>query len=120
MKDYYLDGACESGSRDDCGNLSSGKTSHRIHCCPNSRNTDFGNPQNCTWSGKKSGKRVTCPEGQIAFGRCSTSGRRGECQGDSHKALCCNTNTELKSGEECGWLNADYGVNLRCPEDLYP
>ena len=77
LPDFYLKGACESGSRNDC-NIDAGiigtDASFGIKCCPTDRNLDLSSRGECLWVGGDSGINVACNNGMAAFGRCSRLG----------------------------------------------
>ena len=119
--DYYIRGACESGSNKDC--QVEGLIGHQafgIHCCPIKTGFEFGNTRECKWFGGASGDYITCVDGQAAFGRCQTSSKNhsgGDCNNLSHQVKCCESDATVNM-EMCGWLFADYGIEVNCPEEL--
>ena len=139
LPNFYIDGMCESGRRDDCGWAKEKfalyilkfrgvgtSRSFGIRCCPSSRSIPIGEFQNCEWQGGGTGVNVECPVNgagrmQLAVGRCSTSARNdnnGACQQDEvHSAFCCDTQSKVDD-VYCGWLYETYGKNLICPTGL--
>ena len=62
-----------------------------------------------------SGDYVSCTEDMAAFGRCQTSSKNhsgGDCNNLSHQVKCCESDAGVNS-EKCGWLYAQYGVEVR-------
>ncbi|CAG5112318.1 Oidioi.mRNA.OKI2018_I69.chr2.g6545.t1.cds [Oikopleura dioica] len=125
LPNFYVDGVCESGRRDDCGGLGTA-VSFGIHCCPASRNIPIGILSDCGWVSGGTGEDIECPKSeagvtQLAFGRCSTSARsdsRGACQDeDVHSVYCCSSESTVDE-QYCGWLYETYGKNLLCPTNL--
>ena len=119
LPDFYIHGGCESGSRDDCtfdGLV--GGDAFGIQCCPSDRQMNFEGATNCIWYHGLSGRLVACPEGQVAFGRCSTSQRSsdgGDCAEDaSHSVKCCEAASTVRESS-CGWIYVKYGVKQKCP-----
>merc|ERR1712156_823907 len=120
LPDFYVKGACESGSRNDC-NIDAGiigtDASFGIKCCPSDRTLDFTNQDECLWLAADTGENLACGEERAAFGRCSTSarsGKGGDCNNTSHQAKCCNSKTQIDE-DTCGWIYASYGVKKECP-----
>lgn len=124
--DFYIRGACESGTENhgsgrDCQvNGLIGHQAFGIHCCPIRDGFDFGNTRECKWFGGASGDYVSCVDGQAAFGRCQTSSKNhsgGDCNNMSHQVKCCESDATVNV-EKCGWLYADYGIQVNCPKEL--
>lgn len=125
LPNFYIDGVCESGRRNDCGGLGT-SASFGIHCCPASRAIPIGQVSNCGWVSGATGEDISCPQNeegqtQVALGRCSTSARndgKGVCQdGDVHSVYCCDAELNVDD-VYCGWLYETYGKNLLCPTNL--
>ena len=120
LPDFYIKGACESGSRNDCnidGGVIGTDASFGIKCCPADKNLDLTNQRDCVWLGADSGIDLPCQNGQAAFGRCSTSarsGKGGDCNNVSHQVKCCSSAIEVNKST-CGWIYASYGVKKECP-----
>jgi hypothetical protein len=74
LPDYYIDGTCGSGIRDDC-KFDDFSYSFGIHCCKANSEIKVGPKKNCHWYGGASGDNVECPPdlNTFAVGRCSTS-----------------------------------------------
>ena len=125
LPDYYIRGACESGSCDDCQVDSSGiigsDASFGIRCCPSESwpgGLDFHEQRDCEWLGGDSGVNVPCKQNRAAFGRCSTSQRSnggGDCNNMSHQVKCCTAKSEINE-ETCGWIYGRYGTKQNCPD----
>ena len=58
LPDFYIKGACESGSSNDCKVLLTKKDSFGVKCCPVTEELNFGNTQGCKWLGGNSGDKV--------------------------------------------------------------
>lgn len=134
---WYANGACGSGSREDCrGSSAGGKHHTMLHCCPHKFKNDY--EHDCSSYSGNWGDNIFCPASTIydnakptdeypnnyylqeLTGLCA-SADRGRCGSDNNKAFeikCCETK-DVKVGplNQCAWRYGPYGDKLVCPDD---